>query len=79
MLVILLKQVVFFLLVWPWLVVQTLQGTLAMSLCVRNVGIEHEHPVGAKCDRNKPVVKDEKKDMVKDIKRCQRTNLVMRL
>ena len=44
----------------------TVGNIINVSLC-KKCGIKHEHPFRAKCEWNKPVVKDENKDMVKDI------------
>ena len=43
---------------------------------VKNVVSNTERPVGAKCERNKPTTKDEKKDPVKDVKKTPKTKSV---
>ena len=46
-----------------------------VSLC-KKCGIEHERPVGAKCESNKPTTKDEKKDPVIDVKKTPKNKSV---
>ena len=43
-----------------------------ISFC-KKCTVEHERPVGAKCERSRSVMKDEKKDPVKEVKKTPKT------
>ena len=45
-----------------------------ISFC-KKCALDHERPVGTKCERSKTIVRDEKKDPVKDVKKTPKNKL----